>query len=90
MVDSTVTVSSPVGLRRGRWVGRYGGLLQWHFPQFHWDYRCMDYPGVGLAIQHPRDCSVQAYRGHSVLEVRYSLFPSVIGARYGYVLSLLL
>uniref|UniRef100_A0A7S0N7W5 DDB1- and CUL4-associated factor 11 n=1 Tax=Pyramimonas obovata TaxID=1411642 RepID=A0A7S0N7W5_9CHLO len=62
-------------------------LQRWHFPQFHWDYRCMDYPGVGLAIRHPRDCSVQAYRGHRVLETLIRCYFSPMhttGQRYIY------
>ena len=32
------------------------------------DYRWADFPARGYVVPHPHDCSVQAYRGHSVLQ----------------------
>ncbi|KAK9796237.1 hypothetical protein WJX73_006957 [Symbiochloris irregularis] len=34
---------------------------------YQWDYRWMNYPGRGLDVRHPMDCSVMTYHGHSVL-----------------------
>jgi len=58
-----------------------------HFPRFHWDYRCMDYPGVGLDVKHPLDCSIQTYRGHIVRETLIRCYFSPVhttGQRYIY------
>lgn len=36
-------------------------------PSYSWDYRWMDYPGVGKDIKHPYDQSLMTYKGHRVL-----------------------
>ena len=33
-----------------------------------WDYRWMPYPATGYDVRHPLNCSVHAFRGHSVLQ----------------------
>ena len=32
------------------------------------DYRWADFPARGYIVPHPNDCSVQTFRGHSVLQ----------------------
>jgi hypothetical protein len=34
---------------------------------FRWDYRWMDYPGMGRDVRHPYDQSLMTYKGHLVL-----------------------
>jgi len=56
-------------------------------PRFRWDYRYMMFPGAGLKIPHPVDCSIQVYRGHDVLEtlIRCYFSPEhTTGQRYIY------
>lgn len=36
-------------------------------PSFAWDYRWMDYPGMGRDVRHPYDQSLMTYKGHLVL-----------------------
>jgi hypothetical protein len=36
-------------------------------PSFSWDYRWMDYPGMGKDVRHPYDQSLMTYKGHLVL-----------------------
>eukprot|EP00741_Cyanophora_paradoxa_P017851 tig00021035_g17240.t1 len=36
--------------------------------RFNWDYRWMQYPGVGRTVVHPNDISLQTFKGHSVLQ----------------------
>lgn len=36
-------------------------------PSYSWDYRWMDYPGVGKDNKHPYDQSLMTYKGHRVL-----------------------
>ncbi|KAG0626567.1 hypothetical protein M758_2G135300 [Ceratodon purpureus] len=36
-------------------------------PSFAWDYRWMDYPGMGRDVRHPYDQSIMTYKGHLVL-----------------------
>ncbi|KAG0570671.1 hypothetical protein KC19_6G179300 [Ceratodon purpureus] len=36
-------------------------------PSFNWDYRWMDYPGMGRDVRHPYDQSLMTYKGHLVL-----------------------
>ncbi|KAJ3277733.1 hypothetical protein HK104_003017 [Borealophlyctis nickersoniae] len=51
-----------------------------------WDYRFMSYPG-SPEFQHPKDCSVQTYRGHSVLKTLIRCHfspPRNTGQRYVY------
>lgn len=35
---------------------------------FKWDYRWMEYPGLGRDLRHPHDQSIMTYKGHSVLK----------------------
>lgn len=56
-------------------------------PTFSWDYRWMDYPGRGRAVQHPGCRAVQTYRGHSVLSTLIRSYWSPLattGQRYIY------
>lgn len=43
------------------------GSKQQKIPSFRWDYRWVDYPGMGRDIRHPNDQSLMTYKGHLVL-----------------------
>ncbi|CAK9272814.1 unnamed protein product [Sphagnum jensenii] len=44
-----------------------GSKHQQKIPTFRWDYRWMDYPGMGRDVRHPYDQSLMTYKGHLVL-----------------------
>lgn len=53
----------------------------------HRDYRWADFPARGYIVPHPHDVSVQAFRGHSVLQtlIRAYFSPAhSTGQRYVY------
>ncbi len=51
------------------WYGgcNRGSKHQQKIPTFRWDYRWMDYPGMGRDVRHPYDQSLMTYKGHLVL-----------------------
>jgi len=52
-----------------------------------WDYRWEHYAAEGYAVQHPDDCSLMTYRGHTVLQtlIRAYFSPEhTTGQRYIY------
>eukprot|EP00210_Caulerpa_lentillifera_P005138 g4910.t1 len=62
-------------------------LLDPPLPQFFWDYRTSQYPGLRHEIRHPLDSSLMTFRGHSVLRtlIRSYFSPQFsTGQRYIY------
>lgn len=56
-------------------------------PSYTWDYRWMDYPGVGQDIRHPFDQSLMTYKGHEVLRTLVRCYFSPVfttGQKYIY------
>jgi WD repeat-containing protein 23 len=56
-------------------------------PSFSWDYRWMDYPGMGKDVRHPYDQSLMTYKGHLVLRTLIRCYFSPLastGQRYIY------
>ncbi|CAL8463196.1 g2730 [Coccomyxa elongata] len=66
----------------------YNRLPRPNIPSFgNWDYRWADFPARGYIVPHPHDVSVQAFRGHSVLQtlIRAYFSPAhSTGQRYVY------
>nr|PNR62558.1 hypothetical protein PHYPA_000982 [Physcomitrium patens] len=54
--DIRKMTSGPASCKKGRKI-----------PSFAWDYRWMDYPGMGRDVRHPYDQSLMTYKGHLVL-----------------------
>jgi WD repeat-containing protein 23 len=56
-------------------------------PSFAWDYRWMDYPGMGRDVRHPYDQSIMTYKGHLVLRTLIRCYFSPVistGQKYIY------